>query len=176
MTLAPVSTQNHSVNFFQNLPCDIVYNICSRLVRLNEIHSLLLTNWNFNKLIPTINSLWQDLVVSHFQFPLKTISNSLPAFDLYKRLKNVRTGNYELHFLEGHQDWVRCIATQNGLCFSGSGDGTIKIWDAKSKKELHMFKGYQGCAVQCLAVQGNILIAGFPDGIIKFWDLNAKIE
>ncbi|KAJ5611660.1 hypothetical protein N7528_008765 [Penicillium herquei] len=54
---------------------------------------------------------------------------------------------------------------------SGSDDKTIKLWDAKTGKELQILQGHSG-RVQSVAFSpdGRVLASGSDDRTIKFWD------
>jgi WD40 repeat protein len=75
-----------------------------------------------------------------------------------------------LRTLEGHNDWVRAVAiTPDGrLVVSGSGDETLRIWDAKNGKELCSFEA--DAKIFCCAVtkNGGTIIAGDGLGQVHF--------
>jgi WD40 repeat protein len=59
----------------------------------------------------------------------------------------------------------------------GGGDGSIRLWDADSKKALATFK-WQDKRVYGLAFSpdGKVLAAGAYDGSVKVWDLGSSRE
>jgi RNA polymerase sigma factor (sigma-70 family) len=57
-----------------------------------------------------------------------------------------------------------------------AGDGTVRLWDAVSGKELHVFRGEPGtpgARLWCFAFvpDGCTLATGGGDGMVRFWDL-----
>jgi WD40 repeat protein len=76
--------------------------------------------------------------------------------------------------LEGHTDEVRALAFFPGgrTLASGSGDRTVRIWDAKAGKCLHVLAEHRG-AINCLAVSpdGKHLVSGGKDGLPLLWRL-----
>jgi len=79
--------------------------------------------------------------------------------------------------LEGHTDEVRALAflPDGRTLASGSGDRTVRIWDAKAGKCLHALAEHRG-AINCLAVSsdGKHLVSGGKDGLPLLWRLTAK--
>ena len=55
---------------------------------------------------------------------------------------------------------------------SASDDGTLRLWDIESGKELHKFEGHAG-AIHSLAVStdGRKALTGGEDGTVRLWDL-----
>ena len=75
-----------------------------------------------------------------------------------------------------HTNAIHCIAIQGDKAFSGSYDGTLKIWDLKTTKCLHTLSTNSKGEIRVLSVriQGNIIVAGYEDGTIRIWDLNTQ--
>jgi WD40 repeat protein len=57
---------------------------------------------------------------------------------------------------------------------SGSGDKTVKLWDASSGQELLTLKGHMG-VVRSVAFSpdGKRIASGSEDGTVKVWDASA---
>src|SRR5260370_12962 len=75
--------------------------------------------------------------------------------------------------LEGHQDAVCSVAfdPQGETLASGSGDNTVKLWEARSGKLLRTLEGHQ-YAVFSVAFdpQGETLASGSADNTVKLWE------
>ncbi|XP_020217571.1 protein JINGUBANG [Cajanus cajan] len=102
-----------------------------------------------------------------------------------KTFKVWRTANFKcLESVTAHDDAVNALVVgPEGLVFTGSADGTVKIWrrEAQGKTTKHFFSQTllkQECAVTALAinVEGNLLYAGSSDGLVNFWVRGAKFE
>lgn len=72
-------------------------------------------------------------------------------------------------------NWLAFIAGGTQLV-SASEDGTIKVWDAESGKQVGKKMTDQSGAVESIAVtpNGERLISGGADGILRIWDLPAR--
>jgi len=46
--------------------------------------------------------------------------------------------------LSGHTDAVRALAVAGGRLFSGSYDGTVRVWDEASLNCIEVLKGHVG--------------------------------
>lgn len=72
---------------------------------------------------------------------------------------------------KGHEADVSCVAfLSETQVVSGSYDGTVRVWDAKTERCVEVFDGHQG-AVWCLAVadQGETILSGGSDGLVRIW-------
>src|SRR5262249_46589033 len=60
---------------------------------------------------------------------------------------------------------------------SGSGEGTLKVWDADTGKDLLTLKGLTG-PVLCVAYSpdGNRIVSGSQDNTLKVWDADKGLE
>jgi WD40 repeat protein len=75
---------------------------------------------------------------------------------------------------KGHTAPVTDIAiSEDGrLIVSASYDGTIRLWDALSKKELRVFYTQSMGRIK-IALKGQTLAAAMPDGNLKFWEIES---
>ncbi|KAK7309243.1 hypothetical protein RJT34_05807 [Clitoria ternatea] len=89
-----------------------------------------------------------------------------------------------LESVTAHDDAVNALVVgTEGLVFTGSADGTVKIWrrEEQGKVTKHFFSQMllkQECAVTALAVsdEGNYLYAGSSDGLVNHWVRGEKLE
>ncbi|CAN1163803.1 Protein JINGUBANG [Linum perenne] len=89
-----------------------------------------------------------------------------------------------LESVNAHDDAVNSVVTTvEGLVFTGSADGTVKVWkreqSGKSTKHTHqqtLLK--QESAVTALAVNpsGSLVYCGSSDGIVNFWDRERNLS
>ncbi|GAB2267360.1 hypothetical protein Dimus_002345 [Dionaea muscipula] len=83
-----------------------------------------------------------------------------------------------LESVPAHEDAVNSVvASTDGLVFTGSADGTVKVWrrDIQGKGTKHLFVQTllkQECAVTALAVdeKGTLVYCGSSDGLVNFWE------
>ncbi len=54
---------------------------------------------------------------------------------------------------------------------SGSTDGTVRLWDAVTAKELAQFRGAGGCYGVAFGRDGTALVSGSADTTVTVWDL-----
>ncbi|KAL3525742.1 hypothetical protein ACH5RR_014114 [Cinchona calisaya] len=96
-----------------------------------------------------------------------------------KTIKVWRVSNSKcLESIKAHDDAVNAVvAGFDGLVFSGSADGSVKVWrrELQGKGTKHFFSQNllkQECAITALAVDpsATILYCGSSDGLVNFWD------
>ncbi|GAB2224890.1 hypothetical protein Droror1_Dr00005668 [Drosera rotundifolia] len=83
-----------------------------------------------------------------------------------------------LESIPAHEDAVNSVvAITGGMVFTGSADGTVKIWrrEIEGKGTKHFFVQTllkQECAVTALAVdeKGSLVYCGSSDGLVNFWE------
>ncbi|TKY70524.1 Myosin heavy chain kinase B [Spatholobus suberectus] len=102
-----------------------------------------------------------------------------------KTFKVWRASNFKcLESVTAHDDAVNALVVGlDGLVFTGSADGTVKIWrrEVQGKGTKHFFSQTllkQECAVTALAVdgEGNYLYAGSSEGLVNFWVRETNLE
>jgi WD40 repeat protein len=81
----------------------------------------------------------------------------------------------EFNRLEGHNDTVRSVSfnSDSSLVASGSYDKTVKIWNAKTGKEVPISLKHDESVISISfhPTDRNILVTGSKDGIIRIWDI-----
>ncbi|UCH92495.1 MAG: PQQ-binding-like beta-propeller repeat protein [Candidatus Aminicenantes bacterium] len=99
----------------------------------------------------------------NFRYYQEKIGNSLQGFLGSPNLK--------------HSKSVNSVITTGKLIVSGSYDGTVKVWDMESGKELRSFND-NIYGVRRIAVAGKTIISGASDqeGTIKSWDMESGRE
>ncbi|MBQ2385681.1 MAG: hypothetical protein II300_00175 [Bacteroidales bacterium] len=84
-----------------------------------------------------------------------------------------------LQTLEGDSASVLSVAfSPDGTkIISGSGDKTIKIWDANTGQCLKTFKGHSGVVTSvAYSPDGTRIISGSEGGSIKIWDAASSLR
>lgn len=89
-----------------------------------------------------------------------------------------------LESVTAHDDAVNSIvAGSDGLVFTGSADGSIKVWkrEIQGNWTKHFFCQTllkQECAVTTLAVnpEANIIYSGSSDGLVNFWEQRSNLS
>lgn len=84
---------------------------------------------------------------------------------------HLRMGLHNLQTLGGHKHRVSCVKCAKDMIISGSWDHTIRIWDAKTGRVLHILRGHSQDVVSLL-VEGDRLFTGSWDRTIRVWDIN----
>ncbi|KAE9384653.1 WD40 repeat-like protein [Gymnopus androsaceus JB14] len=73
---------------------------------------------------------------------------------------------------------VNCVAFSPDCrkIVSGSDDGTVRVWDAMSGDELHVFKGHKGMvlSVAFCPLVSHAHITGSHDKTVRVWDLGTE--
>lgn len=78
-----------------------------------------------------------------------------------------------LYALDSHTGSVSSIAfsPDGTLLASGSSDDTIKLWDAKTWRELHTLTWHAGPVTSvAFSPDGTLLVSGSQDRTVKLWD------
>jgi WD40 repeat protein len=86
----------------------------------------------------------------------------------------VAPGKLLRRILKGHSDRVTAVAvTPDGQrAVSASWDGTLRVWDLETGKELHILRGHSGM-VNTVAItpDGGRAISGSRDKTLKVWNI-----
>ncbi|XP_024969742.1 protein JINGUBANG-like [Cynara cardunculus var. scolymus] len=89
-----------------------------------------------------------------------------------------------LESVKAHDDAVNSIvSTGDGLVFTGSAEGSVKVWrrEGWGKNMKHKYVQTlldQECAVTALAVSksGSVVYCGSSDGFVNFWELKKQLS
>lgn len=75
------------------------------------------------------------------------------------------------HILKGNQDWVysTVIDYNRKVCFSGSLDLTINMWNFETGKLLKVLQGHWK-QVGLLELVDGALVSGAADATLRIWD------
>lgn len=94
--------------------------------------------------------------------------------DMYKFRKRYelawRRSEFVVSDLRGHTDDIICLQYKQDLLATGSGDGTIKLWDLRKKKCRATLK--HKVDVFCLQMEGHLLASGGGERHISIWDMH----
>ncbi|XP_050384234.1 protein JINGUBANG [Argentina anserina] len=102
-----------------------------------------------------------------------------------KTFKVWRASDFKcLESINAHDDAVNALVVGfDGLVFTGSADGTVKIWrkELQGKGTKHFFSQTllkQECAVTALAVnpEATIIYCGSSDGLVNFWEREKNLQ
>ncbi|KAK8551901.1 hypothetical protein V6N13_120332 [Hibiscus sabdariffa] len=88
-----------------------------------------------------------------------------------------------LESIHAHDDAVNSVvSTLSGMVFTGSADGTVKLWKREQQRKgaKHMLAQTllkQDCAVTALAIntKGSVLYSGSSDGVVNFWEVEKQL-
>ncbi|GEM_PF-5316191 len=77
---------------------------------------------------------------------------------------------------EAHNDFITTLHANNGLLFSASIDGSIKIWQISQNGELTLLHTQESAhtqAIYALCTYNDLLLSSGADGTIKTWRIEA---
>ncbi|KAL2040688.1 hypothetical protein N7G274_006667 [Stereocaulon virgatum] len=78
-----------------------------------------------------------------------------------------------LQALEGHSEWVRSVAfsPDGKQVVSGSGDGTVRLWDSVTGATLQTLQGHSAPVISvAFSPDGKQVVSGSGDGTVRLWD------
>ncbi|XP_060599165.1 uncharacterized protein LOC132752799 isoform X1 [Ruditapes philippinarum] len=158
-------------DFISLLPKDISLKILHYLTVQDLLRCCMVSKtWN---ILANNNDLWKH--------KCECVKMEVPVTDqpewkkLYKDNKYLRvnwnSAKCKITDFKGHSDSVICVIFDHVHLASGSLDKTIRVWNIKTGKCLHVFKGHVK-GVWCLNFfTHNLLISGSYDGTIRVWNL-----
>ena len=83
---------------------------------------------------------------------------------------------HQIATLEGHTDGVAAVSfsPDGSLLASGSSDGTILLWDMRSRERVATLGHTDGVAAVSFSPDGSLLASGSSDGTILLWDMRSR--
>ena len=85
-----------------------------------------------------------------------------------------RTCPPPLNSFTGHQGGVRsaALSPDGKIALSGGVDGTVKLWEVASGRELQSFVGHRGGVLSvAFSPEGKFALSGDSDGTVKVWEV-----
>ncbi len=127
-----------------------------------------------------------NLNSNHYIKMLTYHTEEIYCLHLYKdyiisgsRDKNIFIYNYKTEeklSLKGHTESIWTIDTDNfGNIYSGSLDGTVRIWTKKDNYKNNIILNVSEYAVLKVIVYNELIIIGTWNGIIEIWNKNNKL-
>jgi WD40 repeat protein len=72
--------------------------------------------------------------------------------------------------------WSVAALPERGQALSAGADGTVRLWDLDSGREVRRFEGHSGGACAVVALPGGQALTAGPDGTMRLWDLDSGRE
>jgi WD40 repeat protein/serine/threonine protein kinase len=87
-------------------------------------------------------------------------------------LSSVRVGTraaWQSRALEGHTDRVHTVSVsaEGRLALSGSWDGTVRLWEARTGRCLRVYEGENGLGASCISGDGRLSLVRTSDGVVR---------
>lgn len=73
--------------------------------------------------------------------------------------------------LRGHESRVYGVAVSGDgrRIVSTSGDETVRVWDARTGREIHCLRGHGGVTRVAVSGDGRLVLGGSEDATISVW-------
>ncbi len=185
---------NNSINYFNEVPEDILYCIFSALIlSKKDLHSLLLTDKRFNRFFSNHNPLIEKIVASLFPQSYKSNPNCSNWKEFYTQLvnveKNFQAKQFRMQTLEPKKGkiptWVHL--QKNKIIPLTKGDyqhalyedkfytyyslGGIEVCNANNGKILHKLRAHV-LGINAILIHDGKLFSCTDDGTAKAWTLD----
>jgi len=70
----------------------------------------------------------------------------------------------------GHIGAVTGVAVHGKLVVSCGEDGTVRVWDLASRRQIHSYRGHTGWVfATAISADGEVVASGGDDGMIRLW-------
>ena len=77
--------------------------------------------------------------------------------------------------MNGHTYWVWSVAFgQGNILASGSGDRSIKIWNAENGQLIRTLNGHTNSVISVAFGEGNVLASVSDDNSVNIWNISKK--
>ena len=84
---------------------------------------------------------------------------------------------HKLHTLKGHEEKVNGIefSPDGTRCASCASDGTVRVWDTQTGRELRVFRGRSRQTIHSLvwSKDGKVIVSSGENHLLTYWDLQS---
>lgn len=107
--------------------------------------------------------------------PILLVASEDGSLSLY----NTLNGKLLKGIPQAHSKSINCLAQEQigndlkDVCFTGSSDATIGIWDIVTGKNLGFLKGHTQ-SIMCIGADKDLLVSGSSDETARVWNSNSQ--
>jgi WD40 repeat protein len=81
--------------------------------------------------------------------------------------------------LIGHSNWIRSVSfsPDGQRILSGSGDQSLRVWDAKTGETLAvLLAGHGDVLAASFSPDGRQIVSGHSDATVRVWDMSSTLS